>query len=101
MKLVMVTSVAAYQQDVLKLFEQANIENFSSSEIDGHKQKTSILNASDWFSGQKNGTTSSLFFSFTDEEHIASLFLCIEAFNKNLKTKNRIRAFVLPVAQFI
>lgn len=38
MKLVIVTTVSAFQKDVLKLFKQADIEAFSSSEIDGYKR---------------------------------------------------------------
>lgn len=101
MKLVMVTSVQEFQKDVLELFKKANIESFSSSDIDGHKSVSSILKTSNWFSSLKGGTESSLFFSFTEEENIDSLFSLIKVFNESLETNNPIRAIVLPIEKYI
>lgn len=101
MKLVIVTAVEEFQKDVLKLFKNANIENFSSSEIDGYKNGSSILMASNWFSGEKSGNESSMFFSFTEEEHIDVLFYLIKEFNENLETNNPIKAVVVPIEKFI
>ncbi|WP_026775594.1 hypothetical protein [Polaribacter sp. Hel_I_88] len=101
MKLVIVTAVEEFQKDVLKLFKKANIENFSSSEIDGHKNTPQLLKASNWFSGEKNGNESTMFFSFTDEEHIESLFSLLKEFNENLETNNPIKAIVVPIEKFI
>ncbi|GAA4944322.1 hypothetical protein GCM10023314_16670 [Algibacter agarivorans] len=101
MKLVMVTAVEEFQKEVLKLFKRANIENFSSSDIDGYKNGASILMASNWFSGIKGGNESTLFFSFTDDEHIDNLFKLIEEFNTNLETNNPLKAVVVPIEKFI
>lgn len=101
MKLVIVTAVEKFQKDVLKLFEKANIENFSSSEIDGYKNGTSLLIASNWFSGEKGSNESSLFFSFTENENIDTLFNLIKEFNTNLETNNPLKAIVVPIEKFI
>ena len=73
MKLVIVTAVEQFQNDILKLFKKANIKNFSSSNIDGHKNGSSILMASNWFSSGKGGNESSMFFSFTEDKNIDGL----------------------------
>ncbi|WP_308992402.1 hypothetical protein QLS71_000590 [Mariniflexile litorale] len=101
MKLVIVTAVEQFQKDVLKLFKNANIENFSSSDIDGYKNGSSLLMTSNWFSSGKGGNESSLFFSFTDDENIDDLFNLIKEFNKNLETNNPIKAVVVPIEKFI
>ncbi|WP_179337795.1 hypothetical protein [Winogradskyella ludwigii] len=101
MKLVIVTAVEQYQNEVLKLFKKADIENFSSSEIDGHKNGSSLLMASNWFPAEKGGNESSMFFSFTDEERIDALFEVIKEFNENLETNNPIKAIVVPIERFI
>ncbi|MUU77454.1 MULTISPECIES: hypothetical protein [Winogradskyella] len=101
MKLVIVTAVEQYQKEVLKLFKKADIENFSSSEIDGHKNSSSLLMASNWFPAEKGGNESSMFFSFTDEERIDALFEAIKEFNKNLETNNPIKAIVVPIEKFV
>ena len=101
MKLVIVTTVEEFQKDVLKLFKRAHIENFSTSEIDGYKNGSSILMASNWFSGVKGGNESSMFFSFTEEENIDALFSLIKEFNNNLETNNPLKAIVVPIEKFI
>jgi hypothetical protein len=101
MKLVIVTAVEVFQADVLKLFKKAHIENFSSSEIDGYKNGSSILIASNWFSGKKTGNESSMFFAFTEHENIDVLFDFIKEFNANLETNNPIKAVVVPIEKYI
>lgn len=101
MKLVIVTAVEEFQKDVFKLFKKAPIENFSSSGIDGFKNGASIAIASSWFSGEKAGNGSHLFFSFTDDQHIDALFSLIKDFNANLETNNPIKAVVVPIEKWI
>lgn len=101
MKLVMVTAVEEFQKDILKLFKKANIENFSSSDIDGYKNSPSLLMASNWFSAGKGGNESSMFFSFTEDENIDTLFNFIIEFNANLETNNPIKAVVIPIEKYI
>jgi len=101
MKLVIVTAVEEFEKEVLKIFKKANIENFSSSDIDGHKNVPQLLKASSWFSAEKNGNESIMFFSFTESEKIDGLFVLIEDFNKNIETNNPLKAIVLPVERFI
>lgn len=101
MKLVIVTAVEQFQKDVLQLFKKANIENFSSSEIDGYKNGSSLLMASNWFSAGKGGNESTMFFSFTEDENIDALFNLIKEFNTNLETNNPIKAIVVPIEKSI
>lgn len=101
MKLVIVTAVEQYQKDILKLFKNANIENFSASDIDEYKNGASVLMASNWFSGEKSRDESRLFFSFTEDKHIDALFHLIKEFNTNLETNNPIKAIVVPIEKFI
>ena len=57
--------------------------------------------ASNWFSSEKLGNESIMFFSFTNKEKIDALFNLIEEFNKNLETNNPLKAIVVPVERFI
>ena len=88
MKLVIVTTVSAFQKDVLKLFKQADIEAFSSSEIDGYKTAPSLMATQTWFPSEKGGHESLMFFSFTKASKIESLFKLIESFNNQMETNN-------------
>lgn len=101
MKLVIVTVVEAFHKEVVQLFKKADIENFSESDIDGHKNNASVLVASNWFSGAKSSNESTLFFSFTNEEKIETLFELIKEFNTHLETNNPIKAIVVPIEKSI
>jgi len=101
MKLVIVTAVEEFHNDILKLFKKANIENFSESTIDGYKSSNGYLVTPNWFGSKKEGNESTMFFSFTDKELIDSLFELIKEFNKNLEINNPIKAVVLPIEKSI
>jgi len=102
MKLLIVTVVDQFENEVPKLFKKSDIESFSSSDIEGFKNGTSsfMMNAS-WFPSQKSGADSSMFFSFTEEENIDLFFGYVEEFNKNLETNNPIHAVVVPIERSI
>ena len=101
MKLVIVTVVGAFHNEVIKLFRKAQIENFSESDIDGYKTSNPLIVASNWFAGESKSNESNMFFSFTEEERIDALFTWIEEFNNQMETNNPIRAVVLPIERFI
>jgi len=101
MKLLIVTAVEQFEKELLQLFKKANIESFSGSEIDGYKNASSFLMNSSWFPSEKGGAESSMFFSFTEEENIDSLFNLIKAFNENLETNNPIKAVAVPIEKYI
>ncbi|WP_340063205.1 hypothetical protein [Ascidiimonas aurantiaca] len=101
MKLVIVTSVEQFHDDVYSLFKKAGIEQFSGSEIEGYQNITSAIAATRWFPGKSGGAESSLFFSFTQDTQAQDLFTLIKQYNKNMKTNNPLRAVIVPVEKFI
>ena len=101
MKLVIVTAVEEFRKDVLRLFKNANIQNLSSSDIDGYKNGSSVLMTSSWFPGEKFSNESRMFFSFTEDENIDVLFDSIQEFNSGVETNNTVRAVVVPIERNI
>lgn len=101
MKLLLVTVVEQFEEDVLRLFKEAKIESFSESHVDGFKNPASLLMTSSWFPSEKGGVKSSLFFSFTEEKKIKAIIALIKEFNKKLETNNPIKAVVVPIEQSI
>ena len=97
MKLVIVTSVEEYHDDILEIFKKSNIQNFSESEIDGYKNTPAILSTSNWFAANKSVTNSIMLFSFTEKEKIDTLFEYLEAFNNQIESNSPIKAIVLPI----
>ncbi|UOB17594.1 hypothetical protein [Abyssalbus ytuae] len=101
MKLLLVTVVEEYHDDVLQLFKEAKIESFSESDIDGYKNAASLVMTSSWFPGTKGGAESNLFFSFTDEDKIDKAFELIKGFNNKIVSNNPVKAVVLPIEKYI
>ena len=97
MKLLMVTVVKEFHNDILLMFKQAKITDFSESEIGGHKSSGSIIPSSNWFASEKSETQSNLFFSFTDDKNIDVLFKILKEYNSNIETNNPIHAVTLPI----
>ncbi|MCF6308500.1 MAG: hypothetical protein L3J09_11155 [Flavobacteriaceae bacterium] len=101
MKLVIITAVEEYHNDILQLFKESGINNFSESGIDGYKNIPAVLTGSNWFAANKGATNSILLFSFNTEEKIEKLFDLIKEYNSNLETNNPIRAIMLPIEKHI
>lgn len=101
MKLLIVTAVADFEQEMLSLFKKANISSFSGSHIDGFKNTASLLRSASWFPTEQGGVESMMFFSFTEEEKIGALFGLLAEFNKHLETQNPVKAVVLPIEQYL
>lgn len=101
MKLLIVTSVSEFQEEILNIFKKAEIEAFSRSEIDGYKNTNPVIATRSWFPGEKAGNESLMFFSFTKEEKIDLMFELVSEFNKTLETNNPIRLAVVNIEKFI
>lgn len=101
MKLVIVTAVAEYHEAVLDLFKKSGIETFSSSDIDGYKEKSSLLATQSWFPSMKGGNDSHMYFSFTNAALISSLLKEIRKKNADFAAENPIRAIVLPIEEYV
>jgi len=101
MKLVIVTAVQEFHKQVIHLFNEAQIESFSESDIDGYKNNNPILLASNWFAAEKTGNESTMIFSFTEDQKIDELFRLIGIFNEKLETNNPLRAVVVPIEKYI
>ncbi len=101
MKLVMVTAVEEYHNDIMQIFKEADIQNFSESGIDGYKNVPTVLSGSNWFAANKGATNSIMLFSFNTEEKIDKLFDLLKEYNNNLETNNPIRAIVLPIEKHL
>jgi hypothetical protein len=101
MKLVIVTAVESFHKDITKIFKEAKIKSYSGSEIEGFKDHNGLLATSSWFPSVKGSSESIMFFSFTEDENIDTLFKGIKTFNQTIETNNPIRAVVLPIEKSI
>lgn len=101
MKLLVVTCLKEYLKDVSKLFKQANIDVFSTTEITGHRDSAPPSFLEDWFATGGEDVNSMMIFTFISERNAEQGIKLIENYNKTIEGNFPIRAFLMPVEKSI
>ena len=97
MKFFIITCLKEYQEDVTKIFKQANIHVFSVTDVVGFKDNPALNLLEDWFASGDEQFDSLMIFSFTSEENADQGMLLIRQYNEAAKTNFPVRAFIVPV----
>jgi hypothetical protein len=101
MKLLVVTCLKEYLKDISKIFRQANIDVFSTSEIVGHRDGAPLTLLEDWFASGGEQFDSLMIFTFTNELNAEQGMELIKNYNVTLKENFPVRAFVMPVEKSV
>jgi hypothetical protein len=97
MKMIVITAIQMFEEDIVKMLKQNNVNAFSSTELVGYANKKSTTSADNWFGGGNGHKQSMLFFAFVPEESVDAVFHAVEEFNGKQKTESRIHLAVLHV----
>jgi nitrogen regulatory protein PII len=97
MKFFIVTCLKEYQEDVARIFKQANINVFSATDIIGFKDNQSLNLLEDWFASGDEKFDSLILFSFTNDENAEHAMELIMKYNETNETGFPVRAFIVPV----
>lgn len=100
MKMVIITCVSDYEEDIMKLLEKAEVNAFSAFSIDGYRNEKNELDFQSWFPSMKLGSESLMFFSFDTSDKIRNLFDHIREYNNSLAS-NPVKAAVMPIEESI
>lgn len=101
MKFFIVTSLKEYQDHVFRIFKEANISVYSTTEITGIKEDGSADLLQDWFASGDEKFDSIIIFSFTNEDNARRAKKLIIDYNEKNKTGFPVRAFIIPVEESI
>lgn len=101
MKLFITTCLKEYQDDVIKIFRQANINVLSITDVIGFKDNHSLNLLEDWFASGDEKFDSVMIFSFTTAENAEKGMELMKHYNETNKTNFPLRAFILPVEKSI
>lgn len=101
MKLLVVTCLKEYLNDISKILKQANIEVFSTSEILGHRDGVPVNLLEDWFASGDEQFDSLMIFTFTNELNTEQGMALIKNYNETHKENFPVRAFLMPVEKSI
>ena len=97
MKFLIVTCLKEYQDDVCKIFKQANIHVFSATDVIGFKDNQAPNLLAEWFASGDEKFDSLFIFSFTTEENAEHGMSLIKKYNETSDTDFPVRAFIVPV----
>lgn len=97
MKLLIVTCLKEYQDNVTQIFKEANIQVFSVSDVIGFKDHPSPNPMEEWFAAGDEKFDSMMLFSFTDIINAEKGIELIKKYNDQSGTEFPVRAFIVPV----
>ena len=97
MKLFIVTCMKEFQEDVTKIFKQADIHVFSAMPIIGFRDNQPVDMMDSWFAAGDEHMDSLMLFSFTAEENANQGMDLIRKFNNRNETPFPLRSFIIPV----
>ena len=101
MKLLMITSIKEFENDICKLFKNSKIEVYSTYDIQGNKLQKPINIQDNWFSSHRDTFDSKMFFTFTSEELIDDLLNEVKTYNEKKASNNPVKAIVMNIEKHI
>ncbi|MBS1780231.1 MAG: hypothetical protein JST70_12940 [Bacteroidetes bacterium] len=100
MKLIAVTGIIEYRDDIAALFKKAHVPVFSEAETTGHKNMAHANLQDNWFGKVGEHFQSVLFFSFTNEEYAYQLMELVNEHNMQTELSYPIHAYIVAVERF-
>lgn len=97
MKMLIITAVASYQDQIVTVLKNSKVSAFSSTNILGHVNREDPNLEDNWFGGDQQQHQSLLYFTLLPEDQIQGVFDAIEEINQNAESKSRIHLSVMDV----
>jgi len=99
MKLLIITAITAFENDIKAMLQKANISTYTFSNVTGFRDISEEAISSNWFASEMNETESILFYAFVRKENAMLFFNLVDAFNAAQKTHSHIHVAQLNIEQ--
>lgn len=99
MKLVLITSILQYKEDILSILKDNGVLNFSYSEAIGHSGKENVSNNDNWFVGDRFERASIVFYAIVPSNKTNLILNNVEQFNNTRDNLSHIHVSVLNIEQ--
>lgn len=102
MKLLIILSVAEFENEVRAMMTKNKVPIYSETEMYGFKTEDHQPDIRSWFSQPDKGIYSTLFFSFQDEATVENILNDVNEFNSITEenTENPLHAYQIAVEAF-
>jgi nitrogen regulatory protein PII len=97
MKMLVITAVESYQEEIVKVLKESNIHAFSSTNVLGHVNQNDPNLEDNWFGGDVQNYQSILYFALLPKEQLDNVFEAVERINAKAQSKSKIHLSVMGV----
>ena len=97
MKLLLITAVAEFENEVKQILKKAQVKTFSYREVTGYRNTSEDAIESNWFGSEMNENESIMFYAFVPKENVDMVFSAISEFNANQETLSQIHSVILNI----
>ena len=97
MKLLIITSIAAFDDDVKKMLKQASVKTFTYKAVTGFKDLSEESIESNWFGNEMNENKSILYYAFVQKDKVDLFFNLVNEFNRIQESLSNIHVAVLHI----
>jgi len=97
MKLLIITAITAFENDIKAMLQKANISTYTFSNVTGFSDISEEAISSNWFASEMNETESILFYAFVRKENAMLFFNLVDTFNAAQETHSHIHVAELNI----
>lgn len=97
MKLIIITAVSQFEENIKVLLKKSGVKVFSFQEIKGFRDTSEESFESNWFASDYIENNSVLFYAFVPKENADETFKKVNEFNLTLKSKSKVHISLLDI----
>ena len=97
MKLVLITAIAEFGQDIKKMLKEAKVKSYSYRDVKGFRDATEEGVETNWFGTEMNEIESIVFYAFVSKENVSMLFDLMKEFNDKQESISHVHLAVFSV----
>lgn len=97
MKLLIITAVKDFEENVKSILESNGISSYSYNKVIGYRDSTLDAVATNWFATEMNKNESVLFFAFVAPEASESVYESIEKLNEASDSVSKVHIAIVPI----
>ncbi len=101
MKLVLITAVASFKNEIQQLLKQSGVKTYSYRDVIGFKDSSDDALATNWFGSEMHENESIAFYAFVPSENLETLYESVLNFNQKLATTSKVHVVTFVIDQFI
>lgn len=97
MKLVLITAVAEFENEVKSILKKAQVKTYSYKEVTGFRDASNDAIESNWFGTEMNENESIVFYAIVAKENVDVVCNSVKEFNAKQETLSHIHIAVLNI----